>query len=908
MTPPPAAWAVSGWRVRLTRADGRPGVGHAKVTIDYSGFRDAYGGGFASRLRLVALPACVLDATRDASGGTALPAACRQQVARHAHPVAATNDVSAGTLTADAETGPAPAPSTPASSASAGSAAAAGSDSGPESGSDSGSVLVVTSAAVASDPGGGTGSFAATDLKPSGTWQAGQSGGEFSYSYPLSVPPSVGGQPPSLALSYSSSGVDSLTQFSNNQASWTGMGWDLSTGFIERRFRPCAEDRDGGSLNNQSQGDWRHLCWESPDENDGEAATTDRTNSQLVLSVAGRSSPIVKDTTTGGWKTVEDFGWKIEYLTTGAPSGQPYWQITTQDGTQYRFGFNRDASLQLPFLGDDTGEPCHDHFPAAINGDLVRSSFCTGVWRWSLDQEIDPRHNLTSYTYLRETNRYCIDPDFCNSLLTYDRAATLAQVSYGSNTAVAGSAPTARVSFTTLERGQPPQAGVPWDDDTPTDLIDGDGPAFFTTKRLDSITAAVADGSGGWDDVTRWELGYRWIQPPGFGGVDDFPSVVLWLDSIRQVGLAGSGADIALPKVGFDAVILDNRADYDGSTQARLALPRIGGIANGLGGRIEISYGQTNGCPVSNFNPYPTTINGPANAKDCFQIPVSGGRTATYEKYQVLQVVEKDLVGGSPDMTTRYQYVGTPAWARPIDYNQVGSLSAERWDQWRGYQTVRTLKGVGTDPAGYSVTSASFFRGMYDDPKSDGTPKLTTVTDFDNNTVNDLRILAGRTLQEQTWTATAMATPVFLCTFPAWVVTTLYARGDRVTRNTIIGGPPPTPVAIPREPIRTGRTWAPARPASRSPTPSPNNRAPATNTPTCRPATAPASTTPARSTKPAKSPAKRSLRGGGTPTRPPATTATVSHPWRTTSATPQPPPTTPARRPRTPRTPPAPTG
>ncbi|MBO3751987.1 hypothetical protein J5X84_38465 [Streptosporangiaceae bacterium NEAU-GS5] len=751
-----------GLAVRVTRADGQAGVGHATATIDYSSFRDASGGGFASRLRLVALPACVLDA-----GPTA---ACRRQAARQAHPVMAANDVPAGTLTAtlDAAATP-PTASAPASAA------------GDDAPADGGSVYLVTSAATASDPGGGTGSFAATDLKPSGTWQAGQSGGEFTYSYPLTVPPPVGGQPPSLALSYSSSSVDSLTQYTNNQASWTGMGWDVSTGFIERRYRPCAGDIKifGG---NQNQGGWRHLCWESPDENDGESATSDRTNSQLVLSVAGKSSPIVWDTTTSKWKTVEDFGWKIEYLTSTAPSGQPYWQITTQDGTQYRLGFNRDASLQVPYLGDDTGEPCHDHFPA---DEPVASSFCVAPYRWNLDQEIDPRHNVTSYTYLRETNRYCSDPDFgCFFTgafwLNYDRAATLAQINYGSNTTVAGSTPTARVNFTTVERGQAPQVGLPWDDDTPNDLIDGDDPAFFTSKRLDSITTATANSLGGWDDVTRWELGYRWITPPGADQFE-FPDPVLWLDSIRQVGLAGTGADIALPKVGFDSVILDNRGDYNDSGQARLALPRISAIANGLGGRIEISYGQTNACPITFPSP---TINGATNTKDCFQVRLGGPTSSvvgTYMKYLVTKVVEKDLVAGSPDMTTRYQYLGTPAWARPIDYNQPAT--SEGWDQWRGYQTVRTLKGVGTDPAGYSVTTSSFFRGMFDDLKADGTAKGIKVTDFDGHDVDDKRFLAGRTLQEQTWTAATMATPVFLCAYPAWVATTLYAAGDRVTRN-----------------------------------------------------------------------------------------------------------------------------
>ncbi|MFC0863062.1 hypothetical protein ACFHYQ_12235 [Sphaerimonospora cavernae] len=49
-----------GLALQVTRADGGTGVAAAQVTVDYSSFRHAGGGGFASRLTLVELPACVL--------------------------------------------------------------------------------------------------------------------------------------------------------------------------------------------------------------------------------------------------------------------------------------------------------------------------------------------------------------------------------------------------------------------------------------------------------------------------------------------------------------------------------------------------------------------------------------------------------------------------------------------------------------------------------------------------------------------------------------------------------------------------------------------------------------------------------------------------------------------------------
>ncbi|MFD7603128.1 hypothetical protein ACFWAN_21860 [Streptomyces mirabilis] len=49
-----------GLGVQLTRKDGVKAAGLVRVTLDYSGFKNAYGGNFASRLRLVKLPACAL--------------------------------------------------------------------------------------------------------------------------------------------------------------------------------------------------------------------------------------------------------------------------------------------------------------------------------------------------------------------------------------------------------------------------------------------------------------------------------------------------------------------------------------------------------------------------------------------------------------------------------------------------------------------------------------------------------------------------------------------------------------------------------------------------------------------------------------------------------------------------------
>jgi RHS repeat-associated protein len=56
--------------------------------------------------------------------------------------------------------------------------------------------------------------------------------GAASFSLPIEVPAGPGGLQPSLTLSYSSSTVDNVS--SKSQASWVGMGWSLTTSYIER--------------------------------------------------------------------------------------------------------------------------------------------------------------------------------------------------------------------------------------------------------------------------------------------------------------------------------------------------------------------------------------------------------------------------------------------------------------------------------------------------------------------------------------------------------------------------------------------------------------------------------------------------------------------------------------------------
>ncbi|MEU7870085.1 RHS repeat protein, partial [Dactylosporangium sp. NPDC049140] len=139
---------VQGLLLKVGRADGGQGTGAVGVKVDYRQFATAYGADWSSRLKLVDLPACALSTPDKAEcRGTDLPS----------H-----NDTKAGTVTAD--------------------------------------VTVASTAtrmvALTAGTSGASGSYGATSLAASSTWSAGGSAGDFSWSFPMRTPPSLGGPSP----------------------------------------------------------------------------------------------------------------------------------------------------------------------------------------------------------------------------------------------------------------------------------------------------------------------------------------------------------------------------------------------------------------------------------------------------------------------------------------------------------------------------------------------------------------------------------------------------------------------------------------------------------------------------------------------------------------------------------------
>lgn len=743
-----------GLGVRVSRADGRRDAEELVLKLDYSGFAEAHGAGFAGRLRVIRMP-----------GREWVPAR---------------NDPARQRFTVEVAPGP----------------------SGEEA-----PVLMLASAAG----GSFAGNFGATDLAPTGSWQTGLSSGSFTYGYPVPVPASPQGKGPELTFRYNSSAVDGMTAATNAQSGWTGLGWQLGSDYVERRYKPCAEDATGPGKKSK-QREWGHFCWESPDENDGQPETTDPTNSDLFLSLGGRSTRIVKERLTGTWKTQEDYGWKVEELA-GGTSGQPYWQVTTQAGDVHRFGFRRDSTWQVPFAGDDVGEPCNDRY---ANSGRNYPGMCFAPWRWNVDRVVDANENVTTFHWKRESGKYryyetelcCgVPPTYEYTPIDYDRGGYLDRIEWGANTSIATSTPTTKVVFnmvsrcsSTTERDDPLINPYPVDTgtgdlycggtwDVPDDLVRCDtyqcgngSPAFFIMRRLDSVVTYALDGATGtWDDVHKIQLRFKYLRSPESGS-NGCCTPTLWLDYLRPVGLAGTG-EVRLPPVDFDAVELNGRVDWGSDfflIKPKAILPRIATVHNGYGGRIEVTYGRSNACPdggaaAGGYRDWYRGVAWDRNDQDCFRtydfwMPFAGGPEVmwgVYHKYLVTKVVERDTVAASPDVVTSYEYQGRPAWAFPANYlgttltvpsNDTGGttrIETASWSEARGYESVRTLKGSGTDPVGYTVTTDTFFRGMFDDVNADGTKKQRRVTDFDGGTWDDLVVLSGRRLQTSRSTMTS---------------------------------------------------------------------------------------------------------------------------------------------------------
>lgn len=679
---------ASGFVLSVSGDDGALAKG--EVSIDYSGFENAYGGSYADRLRVLALPDCaVLDP---------VPAGCDTSGTR----LATRNNRETDTLVARVEK-----PT--------------------RKGAGESVVLAVTA-----DVGGETGTYGATPLSITGDWQVAPGAGEFSWSYPLSLPAPPGGSAPSLAMSYSSGAIDGLTNATNPQGSPVGLGWgDFTGGFIERRYEPCV---------NANIIMTRDLCWKGH-------------NATIALGgVSGVMFPLNDDATD--WAVQYDEGWRVERLTGATGNGDndgEHWKVTATDGTRYFFGQRADSSLNVPVIADAVGEPCR------------ATSSCRQSWRWMLDRVVDPNGIVTTYRYAKYVNRYR-SVEGLGVDEPYNPAAILTSIEYGGREDLA---PPARITFARTYRCSalndscttaPNKDNGDSFPDTPNDLICSSectthSPVFFNPWRYAYAVTEVRQGIN-WKPVLRWNLYHAW----GRDSENAYPKMLV--TTIQEVGIAdtdGDGNLSLLPKPDVDLFYARHANRVDANRAAGrdpMENWRLARIVNELRGETRVEYGLNHACPA-NYNPDDPTDSLPArwdlNTMDCFPQSVREGnppatRYGKFHKYLVKAVVDMPVDGGT-NIRTEYTYEGDPAWAYVLEA-WTGYDASWAWANWRGYATVVVTQGT-------SRTRTRVFRGMHKDKvladAGGGTYELderdVSITDLDGRSYPDERTLAGRTLQ-----------------------------------------------------------------------------------------------------------------------------------------------------------------
>jgi RHS repeat-associated protein len=706
---------LSGVVFTVQRTDGSTAPSKVKVGLDYTPFRDAFGGDWAGRLHLVELPSCALTTPNKPE--------CRTET-----PVSSSNNAKAGMLTGDVSL---PATARPATRAAEKTSAAA---------------PMAFAAVAAADSSDGAGTYAATSLKASGAWQAGGSTDSFSWSYPITVPPVPGGLEPNIALTYSSQAMDGLNSSTNNQPSWIGDGWDYSPGYMERGYQSCHDNPAGATKTGDT-------CWSD--------------NTTLTLSLSGQTNLLIRDDTTGEYHPQADSGVRVQTLTgaaNGASNGE-YFVVTTTDGTQYFFGYNQlpgwqsgnaatNSVLTEPVYATKAGQPCY-------NADFAQSK-CTQGYRWNLDYVKDTHGNVVSYFYNKETNSYAADSQDSSTnttaTATYDRGSYLTKVQYGQRDGqVYSASPAAQVLF--ASSGRCDQASCDpstltkdnashWPD-VPFDLncaggaaCDSKGPSFWSEYALQSIQTQALVGSTE-TNVDSWSLAHSFPSPT------DSMTPALWLDSITHTGQDANGggpsSPITLPAITFTGTPLSNRVNT-GNGYSPIKRLRITGITTETGETINVGYSAP-ACGAG------TPADPSQNTALCYpEYWTPQGHSDPimdwFNKYIVTGVTEEDPTGAGSDddIVTTYTPVGTPAW----HYNDSPLTQSKQrtWDQWRGYQGMIVSTGSGTnDPR--TKTQYTYFRGMDGDTLPNGGTRPASITDSRNDpAVTDSDQYAGSTYEK----------------------------------------------------------------------------------------------------------------------------------------------------------------
>jgi RHS repeat-associated protein len=602
--------------------------------------------------------------------------------------------------------------------------------------------------------------------------------------------------------------VDGVTAAENAQPSWLGEGWGYEPGFIERAYRPCKEDVGTG----ENVPHWTaantlpDLCYRKDN---------------AKISWNGRATELVK-ISANQWKLADDDGSRVELVSDSSNNITGYWhnerwKLTTSDGTQYWFGKTQvpkhgvasavtGSVLGMQVTANHTGEPC-------FSTTSLLASTCGVAYRWNLDYVVDVHGNSMAYYYTRYTNVQRVAGS--SSVVSgYYRSGLLAEIDYGLRAGSEGAAPApARLHFHAKPRcftgdttGCLEHDPVNWPD-TPWDLECSAAPcptpSFWSNWRLSYVLAQAYSGTG--DTFTTVD---QWVFDQSFPDTDNDTSPALWLGGITRTGLTsgagGTGAAVALPSVSFRGIRKDQRA-FPAAGMVQPRKYRIEEVNTETGLKLRVTYAEPHNNCLAGAAPAPAN-----NNRRCFpqydasQTPPGW---SWWHKYLVAQVIEDDMVGGSPDVQHRYTYA--PEGSSPVLWaysdDSWGSPEARRtWSQWRGHPYVKVTEGI--DAEVRSQTVYRYFRGMDGDYAGNQTWRSVTLTNSLGESTPDYHAYAGmlyeveelngpdgpplrRTITDPVRLHTGHRTDALTWAQP-WMADSYYAREARTRTSTLITAGP----------------------------------------------------------------------------------------------------------------------
>ena len=732
--------------LRINQSDPSADAEWVRVNVDLSGVRYTNGGDFGGRLQFALFPECVLDQPDNPACATGMP-------------------LDSVNVDGDSLTGLVPADSSAGINLRGAFGNAKRGAGGVRSGdlvapltallgmdaASAGQGTIIAAVAGVAGPGG---TFAKTDLAPTGQWGVSQQAGAFTYDLPFDAPATEGGPTPDLTLHYNSQIIDGHTPASNGQGSWIADGWDLQSNYIERVYSSCTD------LGVTTHGN--DLCWSKAFDPatykvNGAAVTVADFDAydtaSYVLSLNGASYqlfPLGK----GRYTTSPDSGLVIERQARGAGTNGDdngeYFRVWTPDGSVYYFGFGSNGAAS-------TGSVATVQEWGVNAGDPQCIGACRQGYRWMLDQQFDALGSGMVTSYTSETNAYA--QSGTSTVASYTSAIYPAAIEYGgrqggtvANPTVTGT--TAKVSFVLTPRcventmldvmGKPltngaipcsvtPATSAASFPDVPRDLICTSGcnvttqrtPAFFRQQRLARIDTFVRseEATAAWAPVASHALYSTYPLPAGADGR------TLWLDGAYSKYFGDSPAatdDRTTYAATFDGALMANRVDWTTSA-GKLEKRRVTRVRTDFGGEINVKYarsyvaGSTGGPCATTGRSTPTPADGASatwyrdNTWECYRAKTPTGAYGVYHRYLVSSIDLVDPVAQQPTQTYTYTYgfqgASHALWTYEdsvFKTRDVNNIDAQDFGSFIGYPKVTVSTGSGEAK---SSTVTYFFQG-----------------------------------------------------------------------------------------------------------------------------------------------------------------------------------------------------